>query len=251
MSIAQYKKRYNVLSKQFREGFNNRDIALDLFDLQYELQSKTQTKENKTLQSHIYAILEYWQSAYELLLEVADPNDKKIKSKLFVFSEKARTHSNTFGVKDIRKYRIKKDLVPLTIENVIPLDMTSYTYMINTTKLIMLNKEFTLDRFTIKASAPLTALDMAELIAYLNWLGDIRKPLIAFYNSECNEFLPFVNIEADDDWYDTLDLFSISIHYYKSGKIKANISMGDQIMLDHIIELILLNKECVEMRIDG
>ncbi|KZE78062.1 hypothetical protein SAMN04488018_103183 [Myroides marinus] len=251
MNITHYKKRYNELSKQFREIYNNHDISIDLFDLLYELQAEDQTVENKTLQCHIYALLEYWQTAYKLLLEVSDSNDSKVKSKLFVFSEKAKTYKDTFGLKDVRKTREKKEVPILSLDDFIEQEEGSNQYNLNTKRIVVFNQYCPTDRFKVSTSSDLSDMDKLELIEYLHWLTDLRSPLIEFYNSDKNGYLPFIEGKADDHWYDTLEIYSTNIRYFKSGHIETTISMGDQLITDHIIDLVIDNKVCVEMNFDG
>lgn len=251
MNIKNYQKKYNDLVKQFRENFNNRDISLELFDLLYALQSIEQTKENKALQSNIYAVLEYWKTAYRLLLESVDTENSKIQSKLFVFSEKARTYKDTFGLKDIRQSRQKKDAPIINLDDFVRKGDLSTIYGMDNVNLIVFNKYCPIDKFNIHASSVLSSIDKVELIEHMHWLSDTREQLIEFYNSHSNAYLPFMEERADDDWYDTLDVYSTTIRYRGIGEIETTVSVGDQYIKDHIIDLVFNNKECCEMHFDG
>lgn len=248
MSFTTYNKRYNALSKQFREAYNTKEIADDLFDLLYELQELEQTNKNLVMQSHIYALLEWWQSAYDILLEI---DNSTVKSKLFIFSQKAKTHGDTFGLKDIRKLKQIKVLAKLTVDDFILTEGTTYVYSLNAKKVVIFNKYCAGNRYEIKSSIALTDADKLLIREYMNWLASVRKPIIDFYNSEKNQYMPFLRTKVRSDWYDTLDIYSVSIHYHSPEQMEATISMGDQIILDHIIDLVLENKECMEMHLDG
>lgn len=251
MNIKNYQKEYNELVKRFRENYNNRDISLELFDLLYTLQSIEQTQENKALQSNIYAVLEHWQTAYKLLLESVNTMDSKIQSKLFVFSEKAKTYKDTFGLKDIRKNRQKKESPIINLEDFVRKGDLSTIYSMDNISLVIFNKYCPTDKFNIHASSLLSSIDKVELIEHIHWLSDIRELLIEFYNSTSNQYLPFIEGVADDDWYDTLDVYSTTIKYRGIGEIETTVSIGDQFIKDHIIDLVIENKECIEMRFDG
>ncbi|MCC9043783.1 hypothetical protein LNQ81_13975 [Myroides sp. M-43] len=251
MNINSYSVRYNDLSSRFRENYNNNEISTELFDLLYELQELEQTKENKEIQCHIYALLEHWQKAYNLLLEIVDSNDKKATSKLFVFSQKAKTHKDTFGLKDIREARKIKEVVHLSIDDFSLKNDLAHLYYVNCDKVVVFNKYCSGNRFMIKASAILTVDDKQELIKYIYWLADLRTSLINFYNSENNKYLLLLEAKADSDWYDTLEVYSVTIHYSSAREIETTISIGDQVSLDHIVDLELYNKEFVDLNIDG
>lgn len=248
MSFTAYNKRYNALSKQFREEYNTKKIANDLFDLLYELQELEQSNKSILMQSHIYALLEWWQSAYDLLLEI---DNETVKSKLFIFGQKARTHGDTFGLNDIRKIKQIKVLAKLTIDDIVLIEGTSYTYNLNAKKVVIFNKYCPGNRYEIKSSTVLTDAEKVLIRDYMNWLASVRKPIIDFYNSEKNQYMPFLRNNVRVDWYDTLDVYSVSIYYHSPEHMEATISMGDQIILDHVIELMLENKECVGMNLDG
>ena len=251
MSINLYKKKYNELSKMFRESYSVNDLASDLFDLLYALQADEQTSENLLLQSHIYALLEYWESAYKLLLEVGGDKNHKLKNKLFVFSEKAKTHKDIFGVKDLRKLRERKTIDLLFPEDIALVDNYTNHYCIKNKQVVIFNKYCPLDRFVIISSIPFDDRAKTKVIDYIYWLADLRESLISFYNSEKNSFLPFLDGKADDYWYDTLALFSARIYLHNLSDITASIAIGDELIADHIIDIELSNKECIEMSIDG
>ncbi|AJH14886.1 hypothetical protein [Myroides profundi] len=251
MSINLYKKRYSELSKKFRESCSIKDLASDLFDLLYALQAEEQTSENILLQSHIYALLEYWETAYRLLLEVESSKTHKIQDKLFVFSEKAKSHKDIFGVKDLRKLRERKTIDLLFPEDITLVGGTNNQYSIKEKRVVIFNKYCPLDRFLIISHIPFDSRAQSKVIDYLYWLTDLREELIGFYNSENNAFLPFLDGKADDDWYDTLDLYSATIYLHNLSDITASITIGDEIIVDHIIDIEISNKECIEMSIDG
>lgn len=250
MDIAKHKRKYNGLIRRFKEEYSNRDISLELFDLLYMLQAIKQTPENKALQSDIYAVLEYWQTAYKLLLESVEIGDSTMQSKLFFFSEKARTYKDTFGLKDIRRSRLRKEVAIINLDNFVRKGDLSTIYSMDNVNIVVFNKYCPMDKFNIHATSVLSSIDKVELIEHMHWLSDIREQLIEFYNSNINGYLPFIEERANDDWYDTLDVYGTTIRYYGIGEIETTVSVGDQFIRDHVIDLVFNNKECSEMRFD-
>ena len=102
-------KRYIDASNAFRKATDYHEGAIALYDLLYDLQAKTErTKEEERILTDTYTLLEYHLSAYETFLRIADTTNYKEKSKLLVLEDKAKTHKNTFCIKDIRQSKVKK-----------------------------------------------------------------------------------------------------------------------------------------------
>ena len=102
-------KRYIDASNVFRKAKEPHQGAVALYDLLYDLQAKTErTKEEERILTDTYTLLEYHLSAYETFLRIADTTNYKEKSKLLVLEDKAKTHKNTFCIKDIRQSKVKK-----------------------------------------------------------------------------------------------------------------------------------------------
>ncbi len=102
-------KRYIDASNAFRKAADYHEGAIALYDLLYDLQAKEErTLEEERILTDTYSLLGYHLSAYETFLRIADPTNYKEKSKLLVLEDKAKTHKNTFCIKDIRKSKAKK-----------------------------------------------------------------------------------------------------------------------------------------------
>ena len=67
-----------------------------------------------------------------------------------------------------------------------------------------------------------------KIIDYIFWLGDCKKELIKFYNKELSEE---TDEKADNDWYDTLEVYSVNIGIAVNGKLFAEISKNFRISL--------------------
>ena len=87
---------------------------------------------------------------------------------------------------------------------------------------------------------------MHSINKYLEWLSDAKATLINYYNEHCREYTP----EADDNWYDTLEVYSGYLDVGNIG-ISAHISAGDIFTPDHLLEIDLEGKEITHIGWDG
>ncbi len=243
-------KRYIDASNAFRKAENSHQGAIPLYDLLYDLQAKNQrTKEEERILADTYTLLEYHLSAYETFLHIADLTNYKEKSKLSVLADKAKTHKNTFCIKDVRKLKAKKKQQPFQISDfkkVEDLD-SECEYMLSTKKVVIFNKEVAGEDFSffINKGTPLESY-LHSINEYLEWLSDAKTTLINYYNEYCAEYTP----QADDNWYNTLEVYSGSI--WVGGKeISAHISAGDIFTSDHLLEIDFDDKEITDIGWDG
>jgi hypothetical protein len=80
-----------------------------------------------------------------------------------------------------------------------------------------------------------------ELSKYINqinkniyWLGgQCKNELIEYYNNEIKS----IGKKVDDEWYETLDIYNITITIEKNKKLYANICCGDNIFKMYEIEI--------------
>ena len=243
-------KRYIDASNVFRKAKNSHQRAIPLYDLLYDLQAKTQrTIEEERILADTYTLLEYHLSAYETFLHIADLTNYKEKSKLSVLADKAKTHKNTFCIKDVRKLKAKQKQQPFQISDfkkVEDLD-SECEYMLSTKKVVIFNKEVAGEDFSffIKKETSLESC-LHSINEYLKWLSDAKTTLINYYNEHCAEYTP----QADDNWYNTLEVYSGSI--WVGGKeILAHISAGDIFTSDHLLEIDFDDKEITDIGWDG
>ena len=243
-------KRYIDASNAFRKAGGSHEGAIALYDLLYDLQAKTQrTKEEERILADTYTLLEYHLSAYETFLRIADTTNYKEKSKLLVLEDKAKTHKNTFCIKDVRKLKAKKKQTAFKIsdfEKVEDLE-SECEYVLSTKKVVIFNKEVAEEDFSffINKETPLESC-LHSINEYLEWLSDAKTTLINYYNEYCAEYTP----QADDNWYNTLEVYSGSI--WVGGKeVSAHISAGDIFTSDHLLEIDFDDKEITDIGWDG
>ena len=243
-------KRYIDASNAFRKAGGSHEGAIALYDLLYDLQAKPErTKEEERILADTYSLLEYHLSAYETFLRIADPTNYKEKSKLVVLADKAQTHKDTFCIKDIRKLRAKKKQKALKIEDFEKVEdfESECEYVLPSRKVVIFNKEVEGENFSffINKDIPLESC-LHSINKYLEWLSDTKAALINYYNEHCGAYTP----EADDNWYNTLEVYSGSIWVGGEG-ISAHISAGDIFTPDHLLEIDFDDKEITDIGWDG
>ena len=243
-------KRYIDASNAFRKAGGSHEGAIALYDLLYDLQAKTQrTKEEERILADTYTLLEYHLSAYETFLRIADPTNYKEKSKLLVLEDKAKTHKNTFCIKDVRKLKAKKKPKTLKVadfEKVKDFE-SECEYILSTKKVVIFNKEVEGEDFSFFINKE-TSLEscLHSINEYLEWLSDAKATLINYYNEHCRVYTP----EADDNWYNTLEVYSGHLDIGSIG-ISAHISAGDIFSPDHLLEIDFEGKEITHIGWDG
>ena len=243
-------KRYIDASNAFRKAGASHEGAIALYDLLYDLQAKTQrTKEEERILADTYTLLEYHLSAYETFARIADTTNYKEKSKLLVLEDKAKTHKNTFCIKDVRKLKAKKKPKTLKVadfEKVKDFE-SECEYILSTKKVVIFNKEVAGEDFSFfinKETSLESCLD--SINKYLEWLSDAKAILINYYNEHCAEYTP----QADDNWYNTLEVYSGHLDIGSIG-ISAHISAGDIFSPDHLLEIDFEGKEITHIGWDG
>lgn len=243
-------KRYIDASNAFRKAGGSHEGAIALYDLLYDLQAKNQrTKEEERILADTYTLLEYHLSAYETFARIADTTNYKEKSKLLVLEDKAKTHKNTFCIKDVRKLKVKKKQTAFKIsdfEKVEDFELEC-EYVLSTKKVVIFNKEVEEEDFSFFINKE-TSLEscLHSINEYLEWLSDAKAALINYYNEHCAEYTP----EADDNWYNTLEVYRGSIWVGDEG-ISAHISAGDIFTSDHSLEIDFEGKEITHIGWDG
>ena len=244
-------KRYIDASNAFRKAADYHEGAIALYDLLYDLQAKEErTLEEERILTDTYSLLGYHLSAYETLLRIADPTNYKEKSKLVVLEDKAKTHKNTFCIKDIRKLRVKRTQKPFEEEDFYLKEETSFghQYKIQREKILVFNKKLKGSRFELFINTQITFEEcFLKIKEYLEWFATAKEVIINSFNNEFegDEVFP----KADDNWYDTLEVYRMRIEVREKGFF-ANVEAAD-IYTDHLLEIDLEGKEITHIGWDG
>lgn len=229
-------KRYIDASNAFRKAADYHEGAIALYDLLYDLQAKEErTIEEERILTDTYTLLEYHLSAYETFLRIADPTNYKEKSKLVVLEDKAKSHKDTFCIKDIRKLRVKRTQKPFDKEDFYLKEETSFghQYKIQREKILIFNKELEGNRFELFIHSKITFEEcFSKIKEYLEWFATAKEVIINSFNNEFKDYDVFP--KADDNWYDTLEVYRMRVEVGEKG-IFANVEAAD-IYTDHLLD---------------
>ncbi|GAA3772269.1 hypothetical protein [Flavobacterium ginsengiterrae] len=241
-----YLKEYIEFSNEFRKSGGSKESVGKLYDLLNELESLNRTKENNQVLSNVYILLGFHESAYDIFKETADVNNQKDVSKLYVMEQKAKTHGNNFIIKDIRKLQEKKKQAKLIVSDFVVSENDLYKFGIPQKEIVIFNKAVK-DKIEVYFPDSETEKYIDIISEYLSWLADCKNDLIEFYNQN-NEF---TDEKADNDWYDTLDIYRVVITITTLEDIEAFIAAGDSFSQDHILDFEITNKTIISMNYDG
>lgn len=106
-----YLKRYIEVSNQFREKRLKRHSILALYRLKEELE-KCEDRRAKEILVNVYTLLNFTKDAYELLLKIGDPSNKKTLKRLWVLKTDADKYGNENA---LPKPKIQKRYVKVTL----------------------------------------------------------------------------------------------------------------------------------------
>jgi len=244
-----FAKEYIEASNEFRKSKASKESVGKLYDLLYELKNADRTKSDDLILSNVYSLLGFHLSAYETFKLVADLTDRKNASKLYVLEDKAKSHKNDFIIKDIRKLRSEIKQAKLLPTDFVKSESGEHKFKVIDKDIVVFNKVVKNDKFEICLSGDHKFEDFTDkIIDYIDWLCNCKKELVAFYNTELSGDTDEV---ADDDWYDTLDLYGVRIIIGQNGNLYSEISGGDDFCQDHILDIETSGKTISSMSYDG
>ena len=244
-----YQKEYIDVSTAFRKSNSSKESLDKLFDLLYELEKVNRSQNEEKILSDIYTLLGFHQSAYEAYKPTVDLTNRKETKKLYVLAQKAKSHANYFATKDIRKLQKKREQLELLPEDFKSDEVDENSFFLDRKDVVIFNKPLKKGKIEIHIQrGHKFEDDKIKIIEYIYWLGNCRDLLIDFYNSELSDYL---GEQANDDWYDTLEIFSVQITVGKNGKLFADISAGDEFMSDHILDIQTEEERIIEIGYDG
>ncbi|MDR2955895.1 MAG: hypothetical protein LBV43_12530 [Prevotella sp.] len=92
-----------------------------------------------------------------------------------------------------------------------------------------------------------------KLNAYLKWLGDDCQQMLEDYYAKENQDMldEWYDGKLEEDWYETLEMYSGTIDILADGRFGATFSCGDNMNEDHLLEIEILDKQITEMWFDG
>jgi hypothetical protein len=243
-----YMKQYIELSNEFRKDNKSQEIIKKLYDFM-DLLQKDENKDNKMVLVYVYTLLAYYKKAYDLYLKLYNENDRKQKAKLFDMEQMSKSHGDNFAIKLKKKPKINKE-VNYSVDDFVEENIIGEykNYVLNKTCIIF-NQIFDNEPLEIKLYKDFVLSEyITQINNYIHWLGgECKTKLISYFNKN----MAFVEEKADDEWYETLEIYSVSIIMAKNKKLCATIACGDNIFMDHILDIETEEDKIWSMNIDG
>jgi hypothetical protein len=187
---------------------------------------------------------------FKWLLNKSNENERKQKAKIFDMEQMSKKHGDNFAVKLKKKTEVNKE-VNYSINDFSEKDIIGeYKKYVLNKNCIIFNRLFDNEPLEIELYKN---IEMSEYIAkinsYIYWLGEnCKKDMIKYYNKgiaiETEE-------DANDEWYEELEVFSVSITVSKNGKLGADITCGDNYWTDHILDIETIENKIFSMNYDG
>jgi hypothetical protein len=243
-----YMNQYIELSKAYRENNKSQETIRKIYDLMNSLE-KDGNNDNKMVLVYVYTLLAYHKKAYDLFFKIYNKDNRKQKSKLFDMERMSKSHGDNFAIKLRKKPEINK-MTNYSVSDFVKKDTVGEykNYVLNKTCIIFnqlfdkkpleieLYKDFSLSEYTTQISN------------YIHWLGgECKAEIIDYFNKN----MTFVKEKADDEWYESLEIYSVSITLTKNEKSCATITCGDNIFVDHILDIETEEYKIWSMNIDG
>lgn len=243
-----YIKEYVELSNEFRKSSASEESVGKVYDLLYDLEKENRTKQNDLVLSNVYSLLGFHESAFEIFKIVADLTSRKDLTKMYVMEGKAKSHKDNFIIKDIRKYREKKEQPKLDLSDFVQSKNNKKQFGIINKNIVVFNTITKNDTLSIQLPSDNIEEYLKQITDHIIWLGNCKTELIDFYNKENKE-----NNEdkANEDWYDTLEIYSAQIIIEETGTIFTAISGGDDFYQDHLLDIEIANNTIISMYYNG
>ena len=242
-----YMKQYIELSREFKANNKSQEIIGKLYDFM-RLLEKDENKDNKMILVYVYTLLAYHKRAYVLYSKIYNENDRKQKSKLFEMEQMSKSHGDNFVIKLKKKPEINK-MINYCVNDFVEKDAAGEykSYKLNKTCIIFnqifdkplkmeIYKNFVLSEY------------IGQINEYIHWLGgDCKKELIEYFNKN----MDYMEEKADNEWYETLEIYCVRITLTENKILCSSISCGDNLFEDHILELETEGNKIYSMTYDG
>jgi hypothetical protein len=239
---------YIALSKEHKISNGSTESIKKLYDFLSVLQKAEEEETARLVLSLVYTLLGYHKKAYDVFATIADKNNRKDTSKLFQMEETAKTHGDNFAIK-LKKASKANDKINYAIDDFIAKENNSEwrDYILNR-RCIIFNREFDAEPLEISIHKDIQFSNcVSQIIAYINWLGgDCKKDLIKYFNKNME-----IEEKVDNEWYEALEIYSVSITINKEGKIFAEIACGDNYVADHMLDIEIEAYKITSMNYDG
>lgn len=123
------------------------------------------------------------------------------------------------------------------------------TYQLQKKTLLIFNKLVDSSKISLRNESNKFFNDkINDLNIFLSQLADFKEELLHFYN---HEFEYNKEQLADDDWYNQLEIYRVTIILGLDGKFYADTTIGDYFFQDHLLDVELGEKGVYSMQYDG
>ncbi|RXK83764.1 hypothetical protein [Filimonas effusa] len=237
-------KRYADLSANFRSSKQSKESIAQLYAFLDET-GGAQDKTSLLVRSQVYSLLGYHQKAYDIFVAIADKSNRKDISRLFEMEQLAKSHQDNFALK--RKPAPIQHLPELTLNDFVKEDNSAPDEVVFAVsrRNIILGKVFDDKPLLINLERNIALEDVfPQLLTYIKWLGSCKAELIDYYNRN------FEN-NVNEAWYNYLDIFGVRITVAGMHQLTADITCGDEIAQDHLLDISFDGKRIVSMSYDG
>ncbi|UNK16316.1 hypothetical protein MNQ98_17510 [Paenibacillus sp. N3/727] len=240
-----YLNKYIELSKDFKSSNKSPQSIEKLYEFSNTLKTAKEEQARLVL-SYVFSLLGYHKSAYDIFLTVSDSNNRKDQSKLFEMKKLADSHGDHFIIKRVKNKAVQK-MEKLTMANIKKKDEQGSDW-----------QNYEIDKSIMIFGSPFDGKSLGitvhndveltnstnTLTEYIDWLGLCKDVLQKFYNEEFED-------EADDEWYESLEVYRVQVTVINTGDTFAEITCGDNIWSDHLLDIEFNGKEIETMGYDG
>ncbi len=241
--FASMMQKYIALSNEFRNSNQSKESIEKLYEFLDEIVPKTDNT-SYLIQSYVYTLLGYHQKAYHLFAPLANKSNRKDISRLYEMEQLAKSHGDTFALKR-KQQPIDKDLYYPKIEHFIETKSSKYfTNFEYKMPVVIFGKVFSKPLLVCVDKKIKVTNFWESVVEYILFLGDCKQKLIRYYNKNMED-------EASDEWYESLEIFSVTIDISAKGKLCARITCGDELWEDHLLDIEFEKEKITDMTYDG
>ena len=232
--MTPFQQQYTELAARFRKQPNQHNHAAigALYELKAALERAESTRETADLLTSVNSLLCLHASALQTFAPFVNTGERKDIIRLHKLRDQAAWKGDRFALKDIRTLRATLSPIHLSPADITPDGEGGHCLRCG---VVILNKTVA-DGSNIRITLADGAIAdyVPRIIATLKTLAQYpAAALIDCYNRECSAY---VERGADQDWFDMLEIYSVSIHGC-DGVLYSNINSGDAYLLDAYLSI--------------
>jgi hypothetical protein len=225
-------RNFNILSQEFKKSNASKESINKLYDLVYELNSRSRNLEENYILASTHRLLGNRHEAEQILEKVLESCVGRQKERpLKLFHEIVHENKN-FPRKD-RIYRDLRDAEKIKTAPVLSFDnfvtrqdheefITSLSG--NVKNIVIFNKYVETKSIDIFSKKKPDEILILKLIYYFEWLAGVKADLMAFYEKTESDF----KIRHDSaTWFDGLEIWEVYIVITEDGIMETDLLIQD------------------------